>query len=137
MKYKLGDIVTIKSAEYLLKSKNWSEEGAFEIGDCEVEICDVDEIEQRYYTYIGNRRVGFSENEIQHTAYSFTARNYKLTKENNEMLREILAYVRKVQDKDYLSNDYAREIAFNVIGDVIAENLESGVIEQVKQQLGI
>lgn len=62
---------------------------------------------------------------------------YDLTKENNEMLKEILAYVRKVQSKDYLSNDYAREIAFNVIGDVIAENLESGVVEQVKQQLGI
>lgn len=62
---------------------------------------------------------------------------YQLTKENNEMLKEILAYVRKVQSKEYLSNDYAREIAFNVIGDVIAENLESGVVEQVKQQLGI
>lgn len=62
---------------------------------------------------------------------------YRLVKENNEMLKEILAYVRKVQDKDYLSNEYAREIAFNVIGDVIGENLESGVIEQVKKQLGI
>lgn len=62
---------------------------------------------------------------------------YQLTKENNEMLKEILAYVRKVQSKEYLSNEYAREIAFNVIGDVIAENLESGVVEQVKQQLGI
>lgn len=62
---------------------------------------------------------------------------YQLTKENNEMLKEILSYVRKVQSKDYLSNDYAREIAFNVIGDMIAENLESGVVEQVKQQLGI
>lgn len=61
----------------------------------------------------------------------------QLTKENNEMLKEILAYVRKVQSKEYLSNEYAREIAFNVIGDVIAENLESGVVEQVKQQLGI
>lgn len=62
---------------------------------------------------------------------------YQLTQENNEMLKEILAYVRKVQDKDYLSNDYAREIAFNVIGDIIGDNLEHGVIEQVKKQLGI
>ena len=62
---------------------------------------------------------------------------YQLTKENNEMLKEILAYVHKVQDKDYLSNEYAREIAFNVIGDIIADNLEHGVIEQVKKQLGI
>ena len=62
---------------------------------------------------------------------------YRLTQENNAMLKDIVKYVRKVQDKDYLSNEYAREIAFNVIGDVIAENLESGVIEQVKKQLGI
>ena len=62
---------------------------------------------------------------------------YDLTKENNEMLKEILAYVRKVQSKEYLSDDYAREIAFNVIGDIIGDNLEHGVVEQVKKQLGI
>ena len=62
---------------------------------------------------------------------------YRLTQENNVMLKDIVKYVRKVQSKEYLSNDYARGIAFNVIGDVIAENLESGVVEQVKKQLGI
>ena len=62
---------------------------------------------------------------------------YQLTKENNEILKEILAYIRKVQSKEYLSDDYAREIAFNVIGDIIGDNLEHGVVEQVKQQLGI
>ena len=62
---------------------------------------------------------------------------YRLTQENNAMLKEIAEYVRKVQDKDYLSNEYAREIAFNVIGDVIGENLESGMIEQVKEQIGL
>lgn len=62
---------------------------------------------------------------------------YQLTKENNEMLKEILAYVRKVQDKDYLSNEYAREIAFNVIGDIIADNLSPEVVENVKSQFGM
>lgn len=62
---------------------------------------------------------------------------YRLTQENNAMLKEILEYVRKVQDKDYLSNDYAREIAFNVIGDVIAENLSDDVVENVKSQFGM
>lgn len=57
-----------------------------------------------------------------------------LTQENNEMLREILAYIRKVQDKDYLSNEYAREIAFNVIGDIIEENLTPDVVDTVKRQ---
>ena len=62
---------------------------------------------------------------------------YRLTKENNTMLKEILEYVRKVQDKDYLSNDYAREIAFNVIGDIIADNLSPEVVKNVKSQFGM
>ena len=62
---------------------------------------------------------------------------YQLTKENNEILKEILAYVRKVQSKEYLSNDYAREIAFNVIGDIIADNLSPEVVENVKSQFGM
>lgn len=62
---------------------------------------------------------------------------YRLVQENNAILKEILEYVHKVQDKDYLSNDYAREIAFNVIGDVIAENLSDDVVENVKSQFGM
>ena len=62
---------------------------------------------------------------------------YRLTQENNSMLKEILEYVRKVQGKDYLSNDYAREIAFNVIGDIIADNLSPEVVENVKSQFGM
>lgn len=62
---------------------------------------------------------------------------YLLTQENNAMLKEILEYVRKVQGKDYLSNDYAREIAFNVIGDIIADNLSPEVVENVKSQFGM
>ena len=62
---------------------------------------------------------------------------YRLTQENNALLKEIVEYVRKVQDKDYLSNDYAREIAFNVIGNIIAENLSDDVVENVKSQFGM
>lgn len=62
---------------------------------------------------------------------------FRLTQENNAMLKEILEYVRKVQDKNYLSNDYAREIAFNVIGNIIAENLSDDVVENVKSQFGM
>lgn len=57
---------------------------------------------------------------------------YRLTQENNAMLKEIVEYVRKVQSGSYLSNDYAREIAFNVIGDIIAENLSDDFVENVK-----
>lgn len=62
---------------------------------------------------------------------------YHIVQENNAMLKEILEYVRKVQDKNYLSNDYAREIAFNVIGDIIADNLSPEVVENVKSQFGM
>ena len=62
---------------------------------------------------------------------------YRLVQENNAMLKEILEYVRKVQDKDYLSNDYAREIAFNVIGDIVADNLSPEVVKNVKSQFGM
>ena len=62
---------------------------------------------------------------------------YRLVQENNAMLKEILGYVRKVQDKNYLSNDYSREIALNVIGNLIAENLSDDVVENVKNQFGM
>lgn len=61
----------------------------------------------------------------------------RITEENNAILKEILAYVRKVQDKDYLANDYSREIAFNVIGDIIADNLNPEVANIVKKQFGM
>ena len=61
----------------------------------------------------------------------------RITEENNALLKEILAYVRKIQDKDWLSNDYAREIAFNVIGDIIADNLNPEVVNIVKKQFGM
>ena len=62
---------------------------------------------------------------------------YRLVQENNAMLKEILEYVRKVQDKNYISNDYSREIAFNVIGNIIADNLTQDVVNNVKHQFGI
>ena len=62
---------------------------------------------------------------------------FRLTQENNVMLKEIVEYVRNVQSGSYLSNDYAREIAFNVIGDIIADNLSPEVAENVKSQFGM
>jgi len=62
---------------------------------------------------------------------------YQLAQENNAMLKEVVEYVRNVQSGSYLSNDYAREIAFNVIGNIIAENLSDDVVENVKSQFGV
>lgn len=62
---------------------------------------------------------------------------YQLVQENNAMLKEILEYVRKKEDPDYMQNEWSREIAFNVIGNVIAENLSDDVVENVKSQFGM
>lgn len=59
---------------------------------------------------------------------------YQLAQENNAMLKEILEYVRKKDSPDYMHNEWSREIAFNVIGNVIAENLSDDVVENVKSQ---
>ena len=62
---------------------------------------------------------------------------YQLTQENNALLKEILEYVRKKDDPDYMHNEWSREIAFNVIGDIIADNLSDDVVENVKSQFGM
>lgn len=61
----------------------------------------------------------------------------QLLRENNAMLREILAYVQKMQDPEYLNSEWSREIAFNVIGDIIAENLTPELVNNVKKQFGM
>ena len=53
------------------------------------------------------------------------------------MLKEILAYVRKIQDSEYVNSEWSREIAFNVIGDIIADNLNPEVVNIVKKQFGM
>ena len=62
---------------------------------------------------------------------------YRLTQENNAMLKEILEYVRKKDDPNYMHNEWSREIALNVIGNLIAENLSDDVVENVKSQFGM
>lgn len=62
---------------------------------------------------------------------------YRLTQENNALLKEIVEYVRKKDDPDYMQNEWSREIAFNVIGNIIAENLSDDVVENIKLQFGM
>lgn len=61
----------------------------------------------------------------------------RISEENNAMLREILAYVQKMQDPECVNSEWSREIAFNVIGDIIADNLNPEVINIVKKQFGM
>lgn len=61
----------------------------------------------------------------------------QLLRENNAMLKEILAYVQKMQDPEYINSEWSREIAFNVIGNIIAENLSDSAEENIKKQFGM
>lgn len=53
-----------------------------------------------------------------------TSELLRLTRENNEMLKEITAYIRKVDSVDYRNSEYEREFAFNVIADIFVEVME-------------
>ena len=61
----------------------------------------------------------------------------RITEENNAMLKEILAYVQKMQDPEYVNSEWSREIAFNVIGDIVAENLTPELVNNIKKQFGM
>lgn len=47
-----------------------------------------------------------------------------LLKENNEMLREILGYLRMLNSDDYRSNEDMRSFSINVCADIFVEMLE-------------
>lgn len=47
-----------------------------------------------------------------------------LIKENNEMLKEILTYVRKVDSKEYRENTLLLEFLCNVSADILVEMME-------------
>lgn len=47
-----------------------------------------------------------------------------LVKENNEMLKEILTYVRKVDSKEYRENTLLLEFLCNVSADILVEMME-------------
>ena len=49
---------------------------------------------------------------------------YRLTKENNAMLKEIVSYVRELKDPQNVQNDWQREMFFNILSDLVANNIQ-------------
>lgn len=49
---------------------------------------------------------------------------YRLTQENNEMLKEILSYVRELKDPNNIQNDWQREMFFNILSDIVANRIQ-------------
>lgn len=48
----------------------------------------------------------------------------KLTRENNEMLREVVEYIRKVDSTEYRDAADMKEFCFNVAADIFVELME-------------
>lgn len=49
---------------------------------------------------------------------------YRLTQENNEVLKEILFYVRELKDPNNIQNDWQREMFFNILSDIVANRIQ-------------
>lgn len=49
---------------------------------------------------------------------------YQITKENNEMLKEIVSYVRELKDPQNVQNDWQREMFFNILSDIVANRIQ-------------
>lgn len=47
-----------------------------------------------------------------------------LLRENNSMLKEIVAYIRKVNDKDYVMEQDINDFVMNVVANLIAADME-------------
>ena len=49
---------------------------------------------------------------------------YRLMKENNEMLKEIVSYIRELKDPQNVQNDWQREMFFNILSDIVANRIQ-------------
>ena len=49
----------------------------------------------------------------------------RLLRENNEMLKEIVAILRKTQDPDYLMEENATDFIMNIVANLVASDIEN------------
>lgn len=59
----------------------------------------------------------------------------RLTRENNEMLKEVTAYVRKISSESYVNAEYEREFAFNVVADILVEVMQESVKNGMRESV--
>nr|DAH95998.1 MAG TPA: hypothetical protein [Caudoviricetes sp.] len=48
----------------------------------------------------------------------------QLLRENNEMLKEIVAILRKTQDPDYIMQENTTDFIMNIVANLIADDIE-------------
>ena len=48
----------------------------------------------------------------------------RLLRENNEMLKEILAILRKTQDPDYIMEEDTTDFIMNIVANLVASKIE-------------
>lgn len=46
----------------------------------------------------------------------------RLTRENNQMLKRICAYIDKVDSASYRDNEDAKQVIFNILADLLVDN---------------
>lgn len=67
------------------------------------------------------------EEEMQELLY--------LSRENNKLLQELVAYVRKVDSREYRDIADMKEFSMNVIADVLVEVMEEPRKRQIEQDV--
>lgn len=48
----------------------------------------------------------------------------RLLRENNEMLKEIVAILRKTQDPDYIMQENTTDFIMNIVANIVASKIE-------------
>lgn len=48
----------------------------------------------------------------------------RLLRENNEMLKEIVSVLRKIQDPDYLMEENTTDFIMNIVANLVASDIE-------------
>lgn len=59
----------------------------------------------------------------------------RLTRENNEMLKEVTAYVRRISSESYVNAEYEREFAFNVVADIFVEIMQDSMRNGLRESM--
>ena len=55
----------------------------------------------------------------------------RIMRENNAMLREIIAYIRKIQSPDYIDRADVKQICINVSANIIVDIMDQGRIKEI------
>lgn len=58
-----------------------------------------------------------------------------LLRENNKMLKEILAYIRLVQSDNEITKEHLNQFALNVLADIFVENMSEKLKTEINKDI--